>query len=103
MRRTLLMLMMFALLAMPVMATADDQTIPPEAHWTPTPPAEQTVDMVRLVSLLVEKGMITTQEYAQLTQPQSSSPSPQGNGSGWTWGEIDAYQRSPINSSTQGD
>lgn len=103
MRRTLLMLMMFALLAMPVMATADDQTIPPEAHWTPIPPAEQTVDMVRLVSLLVEKGMITTQEYAQLTHPQSSSPSPQGNGSGWTWGEIDAYQRSPINSSTQGD
>jgi hypothetical protein len=103
MRRTLLMLMMFALLAMPVMATADDQTIPPEAHWTPTPPAEQTVDMVRLVSLLVEKGMITTQEYAQLTHPQSSSPSPQGNGRGWTWGEIDAYQRSPINSSTQGD
>jgi hypothetical protein len=103
MRRTLLMLMMFALLAMPVMATADDQTIPPEAHWTPTPPAEQTVDMVRLVSLLVEKGMITTQEYAQLTHPQSSSPSPQGNGRGWMWGEIDAYQRSPINSSTQGD
>jgi hypothetical protein len=103
MRRTLLMLMMFALLAMPVMATADDQTIPPEAHWTPTPPAEQTVDMVRLVSLLVEKGMITTQEYAQLTHPQSSSPSPQGNGRGWTWGEIDAYQRSPINSSTEGD
>jgi hypothetical protein len=103
MRRTLLMLMMFALLAMPVMATADDQTIPPEAHWTPTPPAEQTVDMVRLVSLLVGKGMITTQEYAQLTHPQSSSPSPQGNGGGWTRGEIDADQRSPINSSTQGD
>jgi hypothetical protein len=98
MRRILLMLMMFAL-----MATADDQTIPPEANWTPTPPAEQTVDMVRLASLLVEKGMITPQEYAQLTHPQSSSPSPQGNGRGWTWGEIDAYQRSPINSATQGD
>jgi hypothetical protein len=27
----------------------------------------------------------------------------QGNGRDWTWGEIDAYQRSPINSGTQGD
>ena len=100
MRRILLTSMMLALLAMPVMATADDQTIPPEANWTPTPPAEQTVDTGRLASLLVEKGMITRQEYAQLTHRQ---PSPQGNGGGWTWGEIDAYQRSPINSSNQGD
>jgi hypothetical protein len=103
MRRILLMSMMAALLAMPVIATADDQTIPPEANWTPTPPAEQTVDMGRLASLLVEKGMITRQEYSQLVHPQSSSPSPQGNGRGWSWGEIDAYQRSPINSANQGD
>jgi hypothetical protein len=27
----------------------------------------------------------------------------QGNGRNWTWGEIDAYERSPINSHTQGD
>jgi hypothetical protein len=27
----------------------------------------------------------------------------QGNGRDWTWGEIDAYERSPINSPTQGD
>jgi hypothetical protein len=27
----------------------------------------------------------------------------QGNGRDWTWGAIDAYQRSPINSPTQGD
>jgi hypothetical protein len=33
--------------------------------------------------------------------PQSSDL--QGNGTDWTWGEIDAYQRSPINSGTQGD
>jgi hypothetical protein len=31
------------------------------------------------------------------------SPVPQGNGRGWTWGEIDAYERSPINSGTQGN
>ncbi len=72
MKRILAMSMMFALLAAPVMATTDDQTMPPEANWTPTPSARQTVDLVRLVSLLVEKGMITPQEYAQLTQPQSS-------------------------------
>jgi hypothetical protein len=89
MRRTLLMLMMFAVLAMPVMATADDQTIPPEANWTPTPPARQTVDLVRLVSLLVEKGMITSQEYTQLTHPQPSSPAQEGHARVWTWNEID--------------
>jgi hypothetical protein len=27
----------------------------------------------------------------------------QGNGKDWTWGEFDAYQRSPIDSATQGD
>jgi hypothetical protein len=31
------------------------------------------------------------------------SPVPQGNGRDWTWGEIDAYERSPINSGTQGN
>ena len=27
----------------------------------------------------------------------------QGNGRDWTWGEIDAYERSPIHSRTQGE
>ena len=81
----------------------DFSTSPPEANWTPTPPAEQTVDTGQLASLLVEKGMITPREYAQLTRRQSSSLSPQGNGRNWTWGEVDAYQRSPINSGTQGE
>ena len=27
----------------------------------------------------------------------------QGNGRDWTWGEIDAYERSPIDSRTQGE
>jgi hypothetical protein len=58
MRRTLILMMLMtcAALAMPVVATGDDQTIPPEAHWTPTPPARSTVDVNRLVSLLVDKG-----------------------------------------------
>jgi hypothetical protein len=30
-------------------------------------------------------------------------PAEQGNGRDWTWGKIDAYERSPINSATQGD
>jgi hypothetical protein len=89
MRRTLMTLMLFAALAMPVVAVADDQNIPHEANWTPTPPARWTVDTVQLVSLLVEKGMITPQEYAQLTQPQSSAPSQQGHARVWTWNEID--------------
>jgi hypothetical protein len=38
-----------------------------------------------------------------MVQATPLSPSQQGNGTDWTWGEIDAYQRSPINSSTQGD
>jgi hypothetical protein len=31
------------------------------------------------------------------------SPSQQGNGKDWTWDQIDAYERSPLKSSTQGD
>jgi hypothetical protein len=31
------------------------------------------------------------------------SPLPQGHGRDWTWGKIDAYERSPINSGTQGN
>jgi hypothetical protein len=38
-----------------------------------------------------------------MVQATPLSPLPQGNGTDWTWGEIDAYQRSPIKSGTQGD
>jgi hypothetical protein len=38
-----------------------------------------------------------------MVQATPLSPLPQGNGRDWTWGEIDAYQRSPINSGNQGD
>jgi hypothetical protein len=97
MKRTLMIVALLAALTVPMIAGADDQGwMPPE--WNPTPPARQTIDANQLASLLVEKGMITQQDYAQLTQPQVSSPSPQGNGRVWTWGEIDAYRRSPIRS-----
>jgi hypothetical protein len=87
MQRLLMILAMLAVLAMPMMAGADDQGwMPPE--WTPTPPARQTIDANQLASLLVEKGMITRQDYAQLTQPQASSPSRPGGARVWTWNEI---------------
>ena len=38
-----------------------------------------------------------------MVQATPLSPSPQGNGRDWSWGEIDAYERSPINSGTQGE
>jgi hypothetical protein len=38
-----------------------------------------------------------------MVQATPLSPLPQGNSRDWTWGEIDAYQRSPINSGNQGD
>jgi hypothetical protein len=98
MKRLPITVALMLLLALPLMAGADDQGwMPPE--WTPTPPAQQTIETAQLASLLVDKGMITPQDYAQLTQPPGSSPAPQGNGRGWTWDEIEAYQRSPIRSS----
>jgi hypothetical protein len=88
MRRTLMVLAVLAVLAIPLIASADDQGwMPPE--WTPTPPARPTVDLVQLVQLLEAKGVISDQEYAQLTQPQLSSPSRQGDARVWTWDEID--------------
>jgi hypothetical protein len=88
MKRTLVMVAMLAALTIPVIAGADDQGwMPPE--WTPTPPAGRAVDLVRLVQLLEAKGVISDQEYAQLTQPQLSSPASPKKGRVWTWDEID--------------
>ena len=38
-----------------------------------------------------------------MVQAVPLSPLQQGNGRNWTWDKIDAYERSPIKSSTQGD
>jgi hypothetical protein len=38
-----------------------------------------------------------------MVQATPLSPVPHGNGTAWTWGEIEAYERSPLNSGTQGD
>jgi hypothetical protein len=93
MRRALIPLILSVALATPVVASAIDQTIPPEAYRTPRPPAQSTVDVNRLASLLLDKGMITPQEYSRLTQSQASSPSQPSDGREWTWDEID---RNPV-------
>jgi hypothetical protein len=38
-----------------------------------------------------------------MVQAVPLSPSQPGNGGDWTWSQIDAYDRSPINSGTQGE
>jgi len=96
MKRYVLVLMVLAWLTVPLVVGADETPIPPEANWTPTPPARPTVDVVQLVQLLVAKGVITDQEYAQLRLPQSSSPLQQGHARVWTWNEI---YRNPVRSS----
>jgi hypothetical protein len=89
MRRTVMLLMMCAALAMPLVATGDDQTIPPEARWTPTPPARSTVEVNQLASVLVDTGMISREDHSLLMQPQAASPSPHSGARAWTWDEID--------------
>jgi hypothetical protein len=96
MKRTLIMVMMCAALAMSMVASADDQTIPPEAYWTPTPPARSSVDVNQLASMLVEKGMISPQEYMQLSYPQAPLPSQPAPSRAWSWAEI---YHNPVRSS----
>jgi hypothetical protein len=103
MTRTLMVLTMVAALASPLMARADETAIPPEAQWTSTPSAGQTVDPVRLTQLLRERGIITDQEYLRLTHPELAATGTHGNSRVRSWADIDAYERSPINSGAQGD
>jgi hypothetical protein len=95
MKRYILVLMALILLAVPLVVGADDQGWMPPA-WTPAPPARPSIDLVQLMQLLVTKGVISDQEYAQLTQPQSSSPARPPHARGWTWNEV---YRNPVLSS----
>jgi hypothetical protein len=77
MKRHLVILTALTLLALPVMVWADDggeALIPPEMNWTPYPPARQIVNATTLANVLREKGVLSSQEYAQLTQPQGATP-----------------------------
>jgi hypothetical protein len=92
MRRTVMMVMRCAALAMPMVAIGDDQTIPPEAHWTPTAPVRSTAEVNQLASELVDTGMMSPEASTPWTYPQMSSPSPHSRARAWTWDDID-YNR----------
>jgi hypothetical protein len=95
MKRYLLVLLALMLLTVPLAAGAGDQGwLPPE--WTPTPPARPTVDLVQVMQLLVAKGVISDQEYAQLIRPQSSTPARSGQAS---MQPRDAVYSNPVQSS----
>ena len=95
MMRYILVLMALMFLAVPLVVGADDQGWMPPT-WNPTPPAQPSIDLGQLMQLLVTKGVISDQEYAQLTQPQSSSPARPPHARGWTWNEV---YRNPVLSS----
>ena len=67
MKRLLTIMAVLAALALPMVAGADDNPIPPEANWTPTPPARSRVDAGQLMDLLVKKGVLTPAEQAHLS------------------------------------
>jgi hypothetical protein len=98
MKRTSMIVAVLTLLTLPMMAGADDQGwMPPE--WSPTPAARQAIDLVRMVESLRAKGVISDEEYSQLTRPSSPSSPRQGHGRAWTWTEI---EHNPVRS-TGGD
>ena len=105
MQRTWMIGAVLALLALPLAVGAQslegmncrswDDTGCMPSWWTPYPPASKRVDGAQLAEALHAKGVITDQEYARLTQPQVSAPLWQGQGTGWTWEELDRRQGSP--------
>jgi hypothetical protein len=68
MKRYVVALMVLTGLVIPLMAWADDQSIPPEANWTPTPPYRSTVDAAQLTEILVRKGVLTPIDHRGLMQ-----------------------------------
>jgi hypothetical protein len=95
MKRYAVVLLMMTLLLLPLTLRAEETVIPPELNWDATPPARPSVDLVQLVQLLVSKGVISDQEYAQLIQPPVSAPAPAGHARVWRWHEI---YRNPVRS-----
>jgi len=74
------------------------------AHHLPLPSPEGLQGLPRLVRLTCPYLGIGNYVMVQAArQPSDLEDTLQGNGRDWTWGEVDAYQRSPINSGTQGD
>jgi hypothetical protein len=90
MRRTVMLVILCVALVTPMVASPGDQSIPPEAQWTPTPPARSTAEGNQLASVLVDAEMIARPESTQLTTAQA--PSPPSRGKTWTWAEIDHHR-----------
>jgi len=69
----------------------------------------QEVDLAIPVGTTIQRG--NTRVHLEelgignyvMVQAVPLSPLQQGNGKDWTWDQIDAYERSPINSGTQGE
>lgn len=74
MKRYVVVLMVLTSLSLPLLAGADETVMPPEANWTPTPPARTKVDASQLVELLVRKGVLTPTEQNELTQSPVRAP-----------------------------
>lgn len=74
MKRYVVVVMVLTWLVLPLMAGAGDQSIPPEANWTPTPPYRATVDATRLTEMLVRKGLLTPIDQSGLVQSPVGTP-----------------------------
>jgi hypothetical protein len=61
------------LAAWPSGVGADESAIPPEARWTPTPPASSSFDSRQLAEFLLTRGMISPQDMAALEQSTEQS------------------------------
>lgn len=72
MTRLILIAAALALLALPIGVGAEETVIPPEMNWTSTPPARGMVDAGKLTELLVQKGVLTSGEQAQIKQPAAA-------------------------------
>ena len=64
---------MVLLAAWPSGVGAEETTIPPEAHWTPTPPAPGSFDSRQLAEFLLTKEIISPQDMAALEQSTEQS------------------------------
>jgi len=73
MKQYLRMFAVLMLLGLPGVVWAQPTWIPPEMNWSPTPSTRSTPDTAQLTELLVQKGLITPQEAAQL-RPFQGAP-----------------------------
>jgi hypothetical protein len=68
--------------ARPAIMAVQPAVIPPEAHGTPDPRAEEAVESARSPALLVKRGVMTAGEQARPVQP------PEGTRSRRSWGTL---------------